>query len=83
MSKIVSLAERTGHPSLGDIPNQLRQLADSIESGEEPALTVLCVVVGPDEAPPALFAWGDTADRYRCHGILQVAAAISTQLEPA
>lgn len=74
-SAVVSLVERLGYPSLKDIPNQMRRLADEIERGDVLADGVLCLVVSGGERGPAMYAWGETGDRYREAGILQAAVA--------
>ena len=56
---------------LNDIPGQLRNLADRIESGDLDADSVLCIV--PVEGDwPILFGWGEELGDYGRIGVLQL-----------
>lgn len=65
---------RDGATLVSDIPGQLRQLADRIESGEVEAETVMCVI--PVEGDwPMIFGWGEDLGEFGRIGLLQVAIA--------
>lgn len=64
-------------PSLMDIPNQLRQLANAIESGEQPAEAALMLVVEPGVFKPAFYGWGKIPDRHVVAGLFNHAAQLA------
>lgn len=61
-------------PSLGDVPAQLRRLADKIEIGEITADAALCVVP-QDKALPIIFMWGENYGPYSDIAMLELAKA--------
>ena len=52
------LTSRRGEISIGDIPNQLRALADRVEDGSYGLVTSMLVVVPRDHAYPRTLGWG-------------------------
>lgn len=68
MHEVVQL--RDG-PKINDIPGRLRQLADSIESGEQTADYALVIVDG-DKTVPNLFGFGNALDTRSIIGLLDI-----------
>lgn len=60
--------------NLQDIPAMLRQLADSIEGGAEPAQQAVVALVGPEGAVK-VYGYGDIGPAHETIGVLQVAVA--------
>lgn len=59
---------------VNDIPGQLRQLADQIESGEVEAASMLAII--PNEGDwPTLYGWGEDLGEYGRIGVLDVMRA--------
>ena len=69
--KVVGL--RPG-PTVDNIPAMMRQLADRIESGEQPADAVLCIIPQPGDWP-AIFGWGDHQGDLGNIGLCELAKA--------
>lgn len=65
----VNVVDLRNHPSLLDVPDQLRRLADKIERGEQPVEAVYAVVVEPDAFTPVFYGWGKIADRHAIAGL--------------
>ena len=59
--KVVSLHDG---PPLNDIPEQLRALADRIESGDYGQVDSLYAIMPRDEAYPLCLGWGSTDGAY-------------------
>lgn len=57
MADLTVVPLRSG-PSLGDIPNQIRALADRIEAGDYGAVDGFLAVMPRDRDWPTVFAWG-------------------------
>lgn len=55
MSNVTNLRSS---PSLADIPGQLRQMADLLESGEIEASSVLFIIARENDWPD-VYGWGD------------------------
>lgn len=71
---IVNLRDK---PGLLDIPNQLRQLANAIECGEQPADCCMTVIISPDKFDPDFYGWGKLPDRYGIAGIFTLVAKMA------
>lgn len=61
-------------PTLNDIPAQMRQLADRIESGEVETESVMCIVAVEGDWPN-IYGWGDNQGDYGNIGLLEMAKA--------
>lgn len=62
-------------PRLTDIPGQLRQLADSIESGEVKAEHACICIIDQEQDWPTIFGWGETKGMLELIGLLELAKA--------
>jgi hypothetical protein len=60
---------------INDIPNQLRNLADRLEAGEETADAVLVIVAGADNEWPTMHNWGGYLRNRELIGLLEIAKA--------
>lgn len=63
-----------GHPLVTDIPGQLRQMADMIESGEVKAESAL-FIIPQDGDWPSVYGWGEHLGDYGNIAICELARA--------
>jgi hypothetical protein len=69
---------RDGAPLLNDVPGQLRQLADMIETGQIEPLDFVMVAARPREAlMPIWWGWGEIPDRHGAAGFFMHCAQLA------
>lgn len=73
-----------GIRNLKDVPQNLRQLADALESGEFSGFGTAIVILCGDSGTPYIYGYGEHASPLECSGWLARAAAkINVIEEPA